>query len=139
MLNQKQISKNHRILCSPSTITRMGSLFALKFCTEFQETLLYKSVSKFLDPRPWPERSYKIGPVFPFFHLSVSFLRIDSLVFSELSVVLGAHIQLCVTARFFGKNPHQAKIKNGQKWPQNMVFRLFKKIMSLVLSGLCVK
>ena len=29
--------------------------------------------------------------------------------------------------------------KNGQKWPQNRVFGLFKKIMSLVLSGLCVK
>ena len=43
-------------------------------------------------------------------------------------------------ARFFGKNPHQAKMtKNGQKWPKNMVFGLFKKIMSLVLSGICVK
>ena len=29
--------------------------------------------------------------------------------------------------------------KNCQKWPQNMVFGLFKKIMSLVLSGICVK
>ena len=29
--------------------------------------------------------------------------------------------------------------KNGQKWPKNMVFRLFKKITSLVLSGICVK
>ena len=29
--------------------------------------------------------------------------------------------------------------KNGQKWPKNMVFGLFKKIMSLVLSGICVK
>ena len=29
--------------------------------------------------------------------------------------------------------------KNVQKWPQNRVFGLFKKIMSLVLSGICVK
>ena len=30
-------------------------------------------------------------------------------------------------------------IKNGQKWPKNMVFGFFKKITSLVLSGICVK
>ena len=29
--------------------------------------------------------------------------------------------------------------KNGQKWPKNMVFGRFKKITSLVLSGICVK
>ena len=29
--------------------------------------------------------------------------------------------------------------KNAQKWPKNRVFRLFKKIMSLVLSEICVK
>ena len=29
--------------------------------------------------------------------------------------------------------------KNGQKSPQNKVFGLFKKIMSLFLSGICVK
>ena len=27
----------------------------------------------------------------------------------------------------------------GQKWPQNRVFGLSKKIMSLVFSGICVK
>ena len=47
---------------------------------------------------------------------------------------------MCDRAGFFGKNPHWAKMtKNGQKWPKNMVFGLFKKIMSLVLSGICVK
>ena len=47
---------------------------------------------------------------------------------------------MCDRAGFFGKNPHQAKMtKNGQKWPKNMVFGLFKKIMSLVLPGICVK
>ena len=29
--------------------------------------------------------------------------------------------------------------KNFQKWPKNRVFGLFKKIMSLVLSGTCVR
>ena len=29
--------------------------------------------------------------------------------------------------------------KNGQKCPQNRVFGLFKKLMSLDLSGICVK
>ena len=43
-------------------------------------------------------------------------------------------------AGFFGKNPHWEKItKNGQKWAKNRVLGLFKKIMSLVLSGSCVK
>ena len=48
---------------------------------------------------------------------------------------------MCMTELdFFGKNPGQAKMtKNGQKWPQNMVFGLFKKITSLFLSGICVK
>ena len=29
--------------------------------------------------------------------------------------------------------------KNGQKWPKNRVLRFFKKIMSLILSGIFVK
>ena len=29
--------------------------------------------------------------------------------------------------------------KNGQNWPKNRVFGLFKKIVSLVLSGTCIK
>ena len=44
---------------------------------------------------------------------------------------------MCDRAGFFGKIPH--RIKNDQKWPKNMVFELCKKIMSLVLSGICVK
>ena len=73
----------------------------------------------FLDPLPQPEGSYKnihpsillsIHPsirsfVCPSFCLSISFLRIGSLVFPET--------------------------EHGQKWPQNSVFGLFKKIMSL--------
>ena len=47
---------------------------------------------------------------------------------------------MCGRAGFFGKNPHRAKMtKNGQKWPKNRVWGLFKKIMSLVLSGICLK
>ena len=47
---------------------------------------------------------------------------------------------MCNRAGFFGKNPHWAKMtKNGQKCPKNRVFGLFKKIMSLVLSGICVE
>ena len=37
----------------------------------------------FLDPRPRPEGSYEIGSLHPSFRLSVSFLGIGSLVFSE--------------------------------------------------------
>ena len=47
---------------------------------------------------------------------------------------------MCDRVGFFGKKTHWAKMsRNGQKWPKNMVFRLFKKITSLVLSGICVK
>ena len=53
---------------------------------------------------------------------------------------MGPYIVVSDRAGFFGKNSHRAKMtKNGQKWPKNMVFRLFKKITSLDLSGICVK
>ena len=43
-------------------------------------------------------------------------------------------------SQIFWKNPHWAKTtKNGQKWPEKMVFVLYKKIAPLVLSGICVK
>ena len=43
-------------------------------------------------------------------------------------------------AGFFGNNSHRAKMtKNDQKWPKNRLFGLFKKITSLVLSGIYVK
>ena len=55
-------------------------------------------------------------------------------------MVLGPYLVMCDRAEFFGKNPHCAKMtKNGQKWPKNMVSGPFRKIMSLVLSGICVK
>ena len=47
---------------------------------------------------------------------------------------------MCDRAGFFGKNPHPGKMtKNGQKCSKNRVFGLFKKITSLVLSGICIK
>ena len=47
---------------------------------------------------------------------------------------------MCDRAGCFGKSAHWAKMtKNGQKWPQNSIFGLFKKIKSLVLSGIWVK
>ena len=43
---------------------------------------------------------------------------------------------MCDRAGFFRKNPHRAKMtKNGQKWPQDRVFGLLKKIKSLVLEN----
>ena len=54
--------------------------------------------------------------------------------------VRGPYIVLCDRAGFFGKNLHREKMtKNGQKWPKNSVFGLFKKIKSLFLSGIGVK
>ena len=48
---------------------------------------------------------------------------------------------MCDRAEFFEKIPiGQKKVtKNGQKLPQNRVFGLFKKFMSLALSGIWVK
>ena len=98
-----------------------------------------------LDPRPWPEGFYKIGSVHlsfcPSFLLFISFLTIGSVVCSETCHgVRGPYIVVCGRAEFFGENPQWAKMtKNGLKWLKNRVFALFKKIMSLVLSGICVK
>ena len=77
----------------------------------------------------------------PPFRLSVTFLGIGSLFFSKTyHVVRAPYVVVCDRARFFGKNPHRVKMtKIGQKWPKNSVFGLFKKIMSLVLSGISVK
>ena len=58
-----------------------------------------------LEPRPRPEGSYKIGFVRPSFCLSLSFLRIGSLNFSETWYgVRGPYIVVCDTAGFFGKS-----------------------------------
>ena len=47
---------------------------------------------------------------------------------------------MCHRAGFFGKIAHRAKMtKNGKKGPKNRVLGLLQKIMTLVLSGICVK
>ena len=76
----------------------------------------------------------------PSFHLSISFLRIGPLVFSEtLHGVRGQFIVAC-DSQIIWKKSHWAKMtKNGQKSPNNRVFGLFKKITSLFLSGIYVK
>ena len=104
----------------------------------------------FWTPGFWRKGPIKSGPSVrpsiirsfrPSFRLSVSLLRIGSLVFSETwHGVREPYILLCDRAGFFWKNPDRAKMtKNAQKWPKNRVFELFKKIMVLVLSGICVK
>ena len=51
---------------------------------------------------------------------------------------LGPYIVMCDRAGFFWKKSQAKMTKNGQKWSKNRVFGLFKKITSLVLSGICV-
>ena len=83
---------------------------------------------RLLDPRP---------RLHPSFCLSLSFLRIASLAFSETQhAVKDRYIVVCDSQTFWKKYPSG---KNNLKWPQNMVFGVSKKIMSLVLSGICVK
>ena len=82
---------------------------------------------------PWPrlKGSYKIESVCSPFRLLVSWLIS---FFLKLSLMLGA-IYSCVweTWIFWKKSPLE---KNGKKWPKNMVFELFKKVSSLVLSSI---
>ena len=110
-------------------------------CVKFEERLpswFYLCCYIFFDPWLRPEGPYEIASVCPSLHLSVRFSELAHWFFLKLGIVLGT--QIVVTAGFFGKNPHQAKMnKNGRNFPQNMVFGLFKRFMSLVLSGFCVK
>ena len=82
-----------------------------------------------------------VGSVLQSIHLFVSFLGIGSLVFSETQRgVRGPYLVICDTDEFLRKNPHRVKItKNDQKWPKYRSFGLFKKIKSLLLSGIGVK
>ena len=95
--------------------------------------------TQILDPQPWLEGSYKIRSVHlsfcSSFCLSVSFLGIGLLVFSETQHGVRVCVQFCVTELYFlGKNSHRAKMtNNGQKWPKNRVFGLFKKIQVICL------
>ena len=95
-----------------------------------------------MDPQPRPEGSYEIGSVRlsifpsgrPSFNLSVSFLRIGSLVFSKpLHGVRGpCHVVLDIVG-FFLKKLFAPKIrKMGQKCNENRVFKIYWKIWSLI-------
>ena len=54
--------------------------------------------------------------------------------------VRGPYIVVFDRAGFFRKkSPSGKNDTNGQKWSKNRVFGLFKKIMSLFLSEICVK
>ena len=106
-----------------------------------KQDLVYSQQSlaeeRLLYPWYWWKGSYKIRFVCPSFHLSIIFLGIGSLVFSETwHNVRGLYIVVCESWVFWKKLPSG---KNGQKWSKNMVFGLFKKITLLVLSGICVK
>ena len=59
--------------------------------------------------------------------------------FWNLAWCLG-HVYSCDRAGFPQKNLHWERLtKNDQKWPQNRVFGLYKKIKSLTLSVIGVK
>ena len=64
-----------------------------------------------LEPQPWPEGSYELGSVHPSIHPSFLlcyrvevFLGLAHQFFLKLSMVLGTHVLLRLTARFFEKN-----------------------------------
>ena len=82
-----------------------------------------------------------VGSILQSIHVAVIFLGIGSLVFSETQLgVRGPYLVICDTDEFLRKKPHRVKItKNDQKWPKNRIFGLFKKIKSLLLSGIGVK
>ena len=71
----------------------------------------------FLDLRPWLEGSYNIGSFRPSIRHSDCpwvFSELAHQFFLKLSMMLGAHIQLCVTEPdFLAKSPSG---KNDQKW-----------------------
>ena len=107
----------------------------------------FTDLESFLNPRAWVEGSYKIGSVRSSFRPPVppsvlpsvrKFYQNWLISFSwNLACIRVPYIVMCDRTGFFWKNLH--RVKNGQKWPKNRVFGLFKKITSLVLSGIWVK
>ena len=74
------------------------------------------------------------------FHLYVSFLGTDSLFFSETQHAVRAPSIVICDSWIFWKTSLLGK--NDQKWSkmtQKSIFGLFKKIMSLVLSVICLE
>ena len=72
--------------------------------------------------------------VHPSFCLSISFLRMGSLVsFETLHGVRGPYIVMC-DSQVFSKNPHQTKMtQNSQNWPKNKVFKNILKENQVII------
>ena len=74
------------------------------FSAAFAAVIVHRN--RFLDSRPQSEGSYKVGSVRLSFHLSIGFLRIGSLVFSEnYHGVRGPYIVVCDSQIFWTKSP----------------------------------
>ena len=69
------------------------------FCVSITRSI--ERLHDFLDPRPWPEWCHELGcpSILPSFCPSVWKFSWDWLIsfFLELSIVLGAHVVLCMT------------------------------------------
>ena len=98
-----------------------------------------------LDTWTWPEGSYERGSVLPSvrppYSLSVllsgrKFSQNWLFFFLKLSMVLGSPYLVTCNSRIFLKKVMSKMVKKGQK---TRFFGLFKKIKSLVLSGIIVK
>ena len=100
-----------------------------------------------LNTRTSPEGSYKRGSVLPLASppyslyspivaLYISFLRIGSFVFSETQYCVRSRYLVICDSRISLKKIMAKMVKKGQK---TRFFGLFKKIKSLVLSGIIVK
>ena len=109
-----------------------------------KQDLVYSDQSlaeeKLLDPRPRREWTYKIVSLPPFVRVSVSFLGIGSLFFSDTQHNVSGpyHIQLFVTELDFLENI-QIRQKRPKMAQKHGFLDFFKKTTSLVWSGICVK
>ena len=86
------------------------------FKITFAVSFINKTRKSFLDPRPWLEGSYELGSVHPSVLLSIIFLGIGSLDFSETQQnVWGPCVVVHDRARFFEKYLFAQKWGNGPK------------------------
>ena len=81
-----------------------------------------------LDPRPWPEGSYELKSVHPF--VCHSFWQfywnwLITVVFLKICMVLGAHMEICVTEPGFLRKLLPAKMTECSKMAQKLVFWTF--------------
>ena len=97
-----------QVMVGPCKLACLVSLKQSTFETRLKVFISFQKL--FFDPQPQSEGSYKIGSILLFFclsfrlsfRLSISFLRIGSLVFSKTwHGVTGPYIVVCDRARFF--------------------------------------